>query len=119
MELILMISTLKKASANRVTAIIPYFGYSRQDRKDKPRVPISCQVVSNLLESVGVDRVVTVDLHSTQAQGFFGKDVIADNLAAGCVGVEYLINSNKIDDFNNCVVVSPDAGGVYRAKQFQ
>jgi ribose-phosphate pyrophosphokinase len=114
MELYLLVRTLKRASAGSVTAIIPYYGYARQDRKSAPRVPISASDVAILLESAGVDRVVSVDLHCGQIQGFF-HNVPCDNLYASIVYVPYFVEKG----LNNAVVVSPDAGGVDRAKRFQ
>lgn len=115
MELLLMISTMRRASARKITAIIPYYGYARQDRKMQARVPISAADVARLLEAMGVDRVVAVDLHCGQIQGFFGPRVPVDNLDGGTVGVSYFGDMDLV----NPVVVSPDAGGVYRAKQFR
>jgi ribose-phosphate pyrophosphokinase len=115
MELLLMISTMRRASARKITAVIPYYGYARQDRKMQARVPISAADVARLLESMGVDRVVAVDLHCGQIQGFFGPRVPVDNLDGGTVGVSYFGDMDLI----NPVIVSPDAGGVYRAKQFR
>jgi len=115
MELLLMISTMRRASARKITAVIPYYGYARQDRKMQARVPISAADVSRLLEAIGVDRVVAVDLHCGQIQGFFGPRVPVDNLDGGTVGVDYFGKKDLV----NPVVVSPDAGGVYRAKQFR
>jgi len=115
MELLLMISTMRRASARKITAIIPYYGYARQDRKMQARVPISAADVARLLEAMGVDRVVAVDLHCGQIQGFFGPRVPVDNLDGGTVGVSYFGDMDLI----NPVIVSPDAGGVYRAKQFR
>jgi len=114
-ELLLMVSTLNRASARRVTVVIPYYGYARQDRKMQARVPISAADVARLLEAMGVDRVVAVDLHCGQIQGFFGPRVPVDNLDGGVVGINYFGNK----DLHNPVVVSPDAGGVYRAKKFK
>jgi len=110
MELILMIDAAHRASARRVTAVIPYYGYSRQDRKVEPRVPISAKVVANLLEAVKVSRVLTMDLHADQIQGFFNVPV--DNLFATPVMVDYLHGC----DIKDIVVVSPDSGGVDRAR---
>ena len=115
MELLLMISTMRRASARKITAVIPYYGYARQDRKMQARVPISAADVARLLEAMGVDRVIAVDLHCGQIQGFFGPRVPVDNLDGGTVGVSYFGDMDLV----NPVVVSPDAGGVYRAKQFR
>jgi len=115
MELLLLISTLNRASARRVTAVIPYYGYARQDRKMQARVPISAADVARLLEAMGVDRVIAVDLHCGQIQGFFGPRVPVDNLDGGVVGINHFGDK----DLHNPVIVSPDAGGVYRAKKFK
>ncbi|MDO8281401.1 MAG: ribose-phosphate pyrophosphokinase [Thermodesulfovibrionia bacterium] len=112
MELLLMIDALKRASAKKITAVIPYYGYARQDRKAQPRVPISARVVADLLTSIGVDRVLTIDLHAGQIQGFFSIPV--DHLYASPVLSKYLIEKYS----SNTVVVSPDAGGVERARSF-
>jgi ribose-phosphate pyrophosphokinase len=111
-ELLLMIDALKRASARRITAVIPYYGYSRQDKKVAPRVPISAKLIADLLTVAGATRVITMDLHAGQIQGFFNIPV--DNLYAAPVLLEY-IKSN----FNEgLVIVSPDAGGVERARAF-
>ncbi|MBP7602553.1 MAG: ribose-phosphate pyrophosphokinase [Spirochaetes bacterium] len=110
MELLLMIDAAFRASARRITAVIPYFGYARQDRKVEPRVPISAKVVANILHAVGVKRVLTVELHSEQIQGFF--DVPVDNLISTPIIVDYLKKLNISD----AVIVSPDTGGVERAR---
>ncbi len=109
-ELLLMIDAAKRASARKITAVIPYFGYSRQDRKVEPRVPISAKVVANMLQVTGIDRVLTMDLHADQIQGFF--DIPVDNLFLTPIAFDYL-RSMRIDD---CVVVSPDSGGTDRAR---
>lgn len=117
-ELLLLISTMKRTSANKITVIIPYYGYARADRKMSSRVPISAADVAKMLETMGVDRVMAIDLHSGQIQGFFGPSVPVDNLEAQIIMVEHILKSNLIEDYNNLVIVSPDAGGVYRAKSF-
>lgn len=117
-ELLLMISTFKRTSAKKITAIIPYYGYGRADRKMNSRVPISAADTAKMLETMGVDRVIAIDLHAGQIQGFFGPAVPVDNLESQIVMTEHLLNSNIVKDFNNLVIVSPDAGGVYRAKSF-
>ena len=111
-ELFLMIDAFKRASAKRITAVIPYFGYARQDRKDKPRVPISSKVVSDLLVASGTDRLLTMDLHAPLIQGFFSIPV--DHLFSAPVLVEHFQKLN----LPNLTVVSPDAGGVERARAF-
>ena len=113
MELYLMIRTMKRASAESITAVIPYYGYARQDRKVDARVPISAADVALLLESAGADRIVAVDLHCGQIQGFF-HDAPVDNLYASMEFVPYFAEKG----LQNMVIVSPDAGGVTRAKQF-
>jgi ribose-phosphate pyrophosphokinase len=113
MELLLLMDALRRASAKRITAVIPYFGYSRQDRKVAPRVPISAKVVADLITTAGASRVLTVDLHAGQIQGFFNIPV--DNLYAMPVLVQYL---RKQIDGKKVAVVSPDAGGVERARAF-
>ncbi len=112
MQLLLMIDALKRASARRITAVIPYFGYARQDRKDKPRVPISSKLVADLLTTAGADRALVVDLHAPQIQGFFNIPV--DHLFASPVLVDHFRKMNLPD----LTVVSPDAGGVERARFF-
>src|ERR1017187_6574552 len=113
MELILLTDALRRASAGRITAVIPYFGYARQDRKVAPRVPISAKMVADLITTAGASRVLTVDLHAGQIQGFFNIPV--DNLYAMPVLIQYL---RKRVDGQKIVVVSPDAGGVERARAF-
>ncbi len=112
MELLLILDALKRSSAGRITAVIPYFAYSRQDRQDKPRTPVSARLLADLITVAGAQRVVTVDLHSPQIQGFF--DIPVDHLSALPVLYEY-IKKNLI--LENPIVVSPDAGGVERARQ--
>jgi ribose-phosphate pyrophosphokinase len=112
MELLLMMDALKRASADRITAVLPYYGYARQDRKDKPRVPISARLIAALLETAGADRVLALDLHAAQIQGFF--DIPVDHLFATPVMIEYFRPLNVPD----LTVVSPDAGGVERARAF-
>jgi len=111
-ELLIMIDALKRASAERITAVLPYYGYARQDRKDKPRVPISAKLIASLLERAGADRVLAVDLHAAQIQGFF--DIPVDHLFAAPVFIEYF-RAHALPDLT---VVSPDAGGVERARAF-
>ena len=113
MELLIMIDALKRASARRITAVIPYFGYARQDRKDQPRVPITAKLVANLLTVAGADRVLTLDLHAGQIQGFF--DIPLDHLYAINVFVEYF-SKKKLK--NNLVIVSPDVGGIKMARAY-
>ena len=110
MELLIMIDALKRASAHRITAVLPYYGYARQDRKVQPRVPISAKLVADLLEAAGVDRVLALDLHAGQIQGFFNIPV--DHLFANSVMIDYL----EKKDLKDTVVVAPDAGGVERAR---
>ena len=114
MELLLMIDALRRASAARITAVIPYYGYAKQDKKTKGREPISAKVVANLLKVTGAKRIVTMDLHAAQIQGFF--DIPVDNLMAMPVLCNYLKKEGLCDD--KIVVVSPDAGGVHRAELF-
>ncbi len=112
MELLLMISALKLASAQRITAVLPYYGYARQDRKDKPRVPISAKLIAKLLETAGADRILALDLHAAQIQGFF--DIPVDHLFSAPVMVDYF----KPRNIPNLTIISPDAGGVERARAF-
>jgi ribose-phosphate pyrophosphokinase len=112
MELLLMSDAVKRSSASRITAVIPYYGYGRQDRKDQPRVPISAKLMADLITTAGVQRVLTMDLHAGPIQGFF--DIPVDHLYATPILLDYL----KKEDFQNLVVVSPDAGGVERARAF-
>ena len=112
MELLIMIDALKRASANRITAVLPYFGYARQDRKDQPRVPITAKLVANLLDRAGADRVLTVDLHAGQLQGFF--DIPLDHLFAVKIFEQYFKEKN-IGEF---IVVSPDVGGIKMARAY-
>ena len=111
MELLLLIDAAKRASAKEVNAVIPYYAYARQDRKDQPRVPISAKVLANLLQSVGTDRVVVVDLHAEQIQGFF--DIPVEHISALPLFADYLKKLNLQD----LVIVSPDAGGAKRANK--
>ncbi|NNE99999.1 MAG: ribose-phosphate pyrophosphokinase [Pyrinomonadaceae bacterium] len=112
MELLIMLDTFKRASAERVTAVIPYFGYARSDKKDRPRVPIAAKLIANLIDTSGADRVLTIDLHASQIQGFF--DIPVDHLFAAPVIVNYF-QDNPID---NLVVVAPDTGGAERARAY-
>jgi len=112
MELLIMLDAFKRASAYRITAVIPYYGYARQDRKVQPRVPITAKLVADLITAAGADRALTIDLHVGQIQGFFNIPV--DNLFATPVLLDYL----RTKGFKDLVVVSPDAGGVERARAF-
>lgn len=112
MELLIMMDTFVRASAERVTAVIPYFGYARSDKKDRPRVPIAAKLVSNLIGTAGASRVLTVDLHASQIQGFF--DIPVDHLYAAPIVVDYF-SENPID---NLIVVAPDTGGAERARAY-
>ena len=114
MELLVMIDAFKRASAGRITAVIPYFGYARQDRKAKPRDPISAKLVANMLTTAGADRVLTMDLHAAQIQGFF--DIPVDNLLGSPLFVDYF--KSRFGDDENTMVVSPDVGSVARARAF-
>ncbi len=111
-ELLIMIDAMARASADRITAVIPYFGYARQDRKDQPRVPITAKLVANLITAAGANRVITVDLHAGQIQGFF--DIPLDHLFAAPVLLDYF----KKIKLHNPVIVSPDVGGIKRARAF-
>jgi len=112
MELLIMTDALRRASANKITAVIPYFGYARQDRKAAPRVPITAKLVANLIEKAGIDRVITMDLHAGQIQGFF--DIPVDNLYGSILFQNYIKNKN----LPNPIIASPDVGGVARARYF-
>ena len=108
-----MIDAFRRSSASRITAVMPYYGYARQDRKDKPRVPISAKLVANLLGAAGTNRVLTMDLHKAQIQGFF--DIPVDHLFAAPVFIDYLA---KLQHDRPVTIVSPDAGGVERARAY-
>lgn len=112
LELLLMIDALRRASAERITAVIPYFGYARQDRKDKPRVPISAKLIANLIERAGADRVLTMELHAEQIQGFF--DIPVDHLYSTPVLVDFFLKRGV----DGCTVVAPDTGRANRARGF-
>lgn len=112
MELLLWIDTAKRASAGYITAVIPYFGYARQDRKDKPRVPISAKLIANLLTAAGADRIMTMDLHADQIQGFF--DIPVDHLRSEAIYTPWL----QEQDLSNVIFASPDVGGVKRARLY-
>lgn len=112
MELLLMTDAARRASSGRITAVMPYYGYARQDRKAQPRVPISARLIADLISVAGIDRVLTIDLHAGQIQGFF--DVPVDHLYSAPVLVEYVKKEYK----NDLVIVSPDAGGAERARAF-
>jgi ribose-phosphate pyrophosphokinase len=112
MEMLIMIDAFRRSSAARITAVIPYYGYARQDRKDKPRVPISAKLVANILSASGVDRVLTMDLHKAQIQGFF--DIPVDHLFAAPVIIDHLAR----ESFPNLTIVAPDAGGAERARAY-
>lgn len=116
MELLIMIDALKRGSAKRITAVTPYFGYARQDRKTTARSPISAKLVANLITTAGADRVLTVDLHATQIQGFF--DIPVDNLFAGNPVFAPFVQKSRAASKNPLVIVSPDVGGVVRARAF-
>ena len=112
MELLILTDALKRSSANSITAVVPYFGYARQDRNAAPRVPISAKLVANMMQTAGIDRVVTMDLHAGQIQGFF--DVPVDNLYGSLIFLDYLKEKN----LKNPIIASPDVGGVARARSF-
>ena len=112
-ELCVMIDAFRRSSASRITAVIPYYGYARQDRKDKPRVPITAKLVANLLGAAGANRVLTMDLHKAQIQGFF--DIPVDHLFAAPIFIDYLANMHPGQEVT---IVSPDAGGVERARAY-
>jgi ribose-phosphate pyrophosphokinase len=112
LEMLIMVDAFRRSSAARITAVIPYYGYARQDRKDKPRVPISAKLVANLLSASGTNRVLTMDLHKAQIQGFF--DIPVDHLFAAPVIIEYLSRLN----YPKLTIVSPDAGGAERARAY-
>jgi len=112
MELLIMTDALRRSSANSITAVVPYFGYARQDRKAAPRVPITAKLVADMFETAGIDRVVTIDLHAGQIQGFF--DIPVDNLYGAIIFEEYIRSKN----LPNPVIASPDIGGVTRARYF-
>ena len=113
MELLLMMDAAKRASAGYISAVIPYFGYARQDRKDKPRVPISARLIANLLQTAGADRVMTMDFHADQIQGFF--DIPVDHLRSEAIFIPYL---EENVDLSNATFASPDVGGVKRARSY-
>jgi ribose-phosphate pyrophosphokinase len=112
MELLIMVDAFRRSSASRITAVLPYYGYARQDRKDKPRVPISAKLVANILSAAGVNRVLTMDLHKAQIQGFF--DIPVDHLFAAPVVIDYLSRQ----EFPQLTMVAPDAGGAERARAY-
>jgi ribose-phosphate pyrophosphokinase len=114
MELLIMADTLRRSSASRITAVIPYFGYARQDRRAKPRSPISAKLVANLIDRAGVDRVLTLDLHAAQIQGFF--DIPVDNLYATPIFALDIVHTFR-DQREDLMVISPDVGGVGRARE--
>ncbi len=113
MELLIMMDAFRRSSAERITAVIPYFAYARQDRKVQPRVPITAKLIANLLVAAGADRVITMDLHAGQIQGFF--DIPVDHLFAGPIVMDYF---KKRDGMKDLTVISPDAGGVERARAY-
>ncbi|WP_394997146.1 ribose-phosphate pyrophosphokinase [uncultured Helicobacter sp.] len=112
MELLIMTDALKRSAANTINAVVPYFGYARQDRKAAPRVPISAKLVANIIQNAGIDRLITMDLHAGQIQGFF--DIPVDNLYGSVIFRDYI----KSKQFGDPIVASPDIGGVARARYF-
>ena len=110
MEILILADALRRSSVNSITAIIPYFGYARQDRKATPRVPITAKLIANLMQTAGIDRIVTIDLHAGQIQGFF--DIPVDNLYGSIIFKEYLLSKH----FKNPIIASPDIGGIARAR---
>ena len=112
MELLIMIDAAKRSSAGYITAVIPYFGYARQDRKDKPRVAITAKLIANLLQAAGINRIMTMDLHADQIQGFF--DIPVDHLKSEAIYMPYLENQG----LDNVIFASPDVGGVKRARSY-
>lgn len=112
MELLIMVDAFKRSNAGTITAVIPYFGYARQDRKAAPRVPISAKLVADMIERVGIDQVITIDLHAAQIQGFF--DIPVDNLYGSIIFTDHLKNKN----LKNPIIASPDIGGVARARNY-
>ena len=116
MEMLILVDAARRASAERITAVLPFFGYARQDRKDQPRVPITAKLVANLISAAGVDRVLTMDLHAAQIQGFF--DIPVDHLYAKPVLLKHLMATREGEDSSNLTVVSPDVGGVKMARSY-
>ena len=112
MELLILVDAFKRSSAGEINAVIPYFGYARQDRKAAPRVPITAKLVADMIEKAGVNRVITIDLHASQIQGFF--DIPVDHLLGSMLFVDYIKNKN----FKNPIIASPDVGGVSRAREY-
>ena len=112
MELLIMVDAFKRSNAGTVTAVIPYFGYARQDRKAAPRVPISAKLVADMIEKAGIDQLITVDLHAAQIQGFF--DIPVDNLYGSIIFIDYIRQKN----LKNPIIASPDIGGVARARNY-
>ncbi|MGB3080096.1 MAG: ribose-phosphate diphosphokinase, partial [Saprospiraceae bacterium] len=115
LELLLLIDTARRASADYITAVIPYYGYSRQDRKDQPRVPISAKLIANLLQTAGANRIMTMELHADQIQGFF--DIPVDHLQSNAIFFPYLENQMNLDK-ETVIFAAPDVGGVKRARDY-